>query len=291
MRAVVAGKFVAACRKSSQELANTYSMTLHQLPPDMLREIMRHLAAVDLAALSAQNKYLRKQAGEDELWEPLLRARWPDCCTASEYDSVRSLHSTRATIPAAIGLYVDKVARLQRRACEDACSGAQLGDVFEDTMRTAHMIEPLLDLAPPMLDVKRTAEHRRLVSTMRWWLEHHPKVAVAFVRETTQLAQEGRGASLQVQWRRSAIAFLAALLRCTPCQALNASVFEVLRSATAALDRAMQPVQPSASVQRRPAVAAPTRRSLHDGCWRTSQISSSFSRQLVVSPRMVASPA
>lgn len=36
----------------------------------------RHLAAADLAALSAQNKYLRKQAGQDELWEPLFNARY-----------------------------------------------------------------------------------------------------------------------------------------------------------------------------------------------------------------------
>lgn len=47
------------------------------------------------------------------------------------------VHSTRATMPAAIGLYVDKVAGLQRRASEDASTGAQLQDVFEDTMRVS----------------------------------------------------------------------------------------------------------------------------------------------------------
>lgn len=47
------------------------------------------------------------------------------------------------------------------------------------------------------------------------------QVAIAFVRETTQLAQDGQAASLQVRWRCSAIAILARLIRSTPWQVLQ----------------------------------------------------------------------
>ena len=116
------------------------------------------------------------------------------------------------------------------------------------------MVGPLLDLAPPGLVLKRTAEHRRLVSDLCWWLKQKPgvssrgstaiscmtslttaaprhlfelydltlprtlQVAVTFVDATTQLVHDGCGLSLQVRWRRSSIAVLARLLRCTPFQ-------------------------------------------------------------------------
>lgn len=118
-----------------------------------------------------------------------------------------------------------------------------------DTLQTLHMVGPLLDLAPPGLVIKRTAEHKRLVSDLCWWLRQQPgvssrssaaisfhvclqqhfiqqrsntpfvvQVAVAFVDATTELVHDGKGSSLQVRWRRSSIAVLARLLRCTPCQ-------------------------------------------------------------------------
>ncbi len=65
------------------------------------------------------------------------------------------------------------------------------------------------------------------------------QVAVAFVRRTSELVLEG-GSHLQVGWRRSAIAFLADLLRPAPAHALHPSVLEALRGATAALNRALQ---------------------------------------------------
>jgi hypothetical protein len=44
-------------------------------------------------------------------------------------------------------------------------------------LQTLHMIGPLLDLAPGDLDMKRTAEHRRLVSDLCWWLKQQPGVS------------------------------------------------------------------------------------------------------------------
>jgi hypothetical protein len=46
-----------------------------------------------------------------------------------------------------------------------------------DTLQTLHMVGPLLDLAPPGLVIKRTAEHRRLVSDLCWWLRQQPGVS------------------------------------------------------------------------------------------------------------------
>jgi hypothetical protein len=45
------------------------------------------------------------------------------------------------------------------------------------TLQTLHMVGPLLDLAPPGLVIKRTAEHRRLVSDLCWWLRQQPGVS------------------------------------------------------------------------------------------------------------------
>lgn len=101
-------------------------------------------------------------------------------------------------------------------------------------------------------------------------MSYHAQLAVAFVRETSEMVLDAHRSPLQIRWRRSAIAFLADLLRRTPCQELHPSVFEALRAATAALNLNIR-----RSIQRAalPASAAPCGLPRNHWWWRDCSLS------------------